>query len=180
MRKAFRILLGLCSTLALLAAGGLWYQSYPGQFHTRWASAARHFHLDSAEGLLRFQWMHHPSGGTVHIGRFADTPDMAPEELLGYYGLPRPSVSSVHGFTVFSGDFKKQDPASTWSYHIIYIRWWLITGVAGAVWFLWLIRYIRARRRAKRDRAGLCPICGYDLRATADRCPECGAELGNG
>jgi hypothetical protein len=38
-------------------------------------------------------------------------------------------------------------------------------GVAGAV---------IARRQRRMILRGLCPACGYDLRATPERCPECG------
>ena len=42
---------------------------------------------------------------------------------------------------------------------------------------LWGLPVSRDNRRM---RTGLCPRCGYDLRATPERCPECGFMAENG
>jgi hypothetical protein len=46
--------------------------------------------------------------------------------------------------------------------------------LAVAALAIWVV-YFRISRRAHRILHGLCPACGYDLRATPARCPECGA-----
>jgi hypothetical protein len=56
-------------------------------------------------------------------------------------------------------------------------RFWLFVLTLGAsVWFGY--RFVRAwRARAVK---GYCRKCGYDLRASGDRCPECGTAVTRG
>lgn len=43
------------------------------------------------------------------------------------------------------------------------------------VW--WRHEFLKQRAK-RRKREGLCPVCGYDVRATPGQCPECGNRLG--
>ncbi len=60
---------------------------------------------------------------------------------------------------------------SGYSYRQAYLPHWSLAVLFGVLPTIYLLRKIRSRRL---KRIGHCPTCGYDLRATPDRCPECG------
>ena len=54
--------------------------------------------------------------------------------------------------------------------HVVIPLWMPILFLSSCFFAL----YLPSRRRRKRKKLGLCLKCGYDLRASEERCPECG------
>jgi hypothetical protein len=89
--------------------------------------------------------------GVVYLYELPD----GPERILGWSALGAGTIYD-HGGRVF----------------FIAVDYWLIITAGAVLPLCWGIRSIR--RAGKHAIPGICVYCGYDLRATLDRCPECG------
>lgn len=98
------------------------------------------------------------------------------------FNLHRPAHSGQAFRTTFLGrmgfgylnNFSELNPYPIPLHQLTMPFWFLLilTGVL-PLHCCWLMR--GRWRREKRRRLGLCEQCGYDMRATPERCPECGA-----
>jgi hypothetical protein len=94
------------------------------------------------------------SGGYPAV-RYAGTPSSRPENPKERWGMYWHCRINWHEESIY----------------ICFPHW----GVAMAFSILPTVRVVGYLRRRRRFGAGRCSSCGYDLRATPDRCPECGA-----
>jgi hypothetical protein len=160
MRRLFTILSAL-SLLLFVVVVALWVrttvvQDYIG-FEASPPTGTRIYGIASRHGLL---W----------VGRMDDPSAETSAGTHGYYWRTSPSSPGMRGNKLpLSVQFGGTDEeAKEWGVQVPYLLLMLLLGIAPARWcFSW-------KRTTNKQRHGLCPSCGYDLRATPHRCPECG------
>jgi hypothetical protein len=83
----------------------------------------------------------------------------------------------VNGGTL---NFSTWAPPITENHLAVVMPYWFPTTLCALVPLVWLAKSRRHWRDRRRARRGLCRNCGYDLRASNDRCPECGTAIDAG
>lgn len=187
-RRALLHALVALPLLLLAATAALWATS--GRAGYRWEH-----HHQSSDGSVAWQ-----GTTTAMVGRgllLVESTRVAQPLPPLVAGKPGPSTRTLRLFTVTRPPFPtaQSTPTATQEYlgftystgvspppnpggtaRVVTVPLWAfpVAVLPFVTWSAWHIH--RARRTAGRLRRGECLRCGYDLRATPGRCPECGAD----
>jgi hypothetical protein len=191
LNVATMVSLLLCLASAMLWIRGYWIVDEMGAScpDSRWG-----YRIRSAQGLLQFgatRWDHLlPSGGFGW-----DDWEIVPHPQIqaainrrfgrrrwgfGYQAMLRLEVE-LGPPRVYSGSEAIEaalrappPPTEMCDIREVCVPAWSFAGLTSALPCLFLRR---RWKNARRSAQGLCRTCGYDLRATPTRCPECGTSI---
>jgi hypothetical protein len=173
MKRAARILLDAVagvSGLLFVFAVGFWIAGYSARYSVARVSASSARRVETSRGEL-----------AVSSVTLIDRPPVPSSTVNWYWDKYGPRDF----LRIQEGGFERRSPVAGFSF-----QWATITGVTGCRILLPMpfvvallallplvdLLVIRPRRRRRyRAAAGLCVRCGYDLRATPAKSPECGA-----
>jgi len=171
LRKRLRNFLTLLSLLLCAAAVALWIRGYRRMDIVHLRTDARWYYVESLQGSLAVgTWRtanHDPR--TFLLARpvsYESVPRETSAWLLPNY--EKTAVTRLHAL-----GFQYMLATDVGPHHMVVVPAWSVALLAAG---LPAAAALRRRRNRRRARAGCCARCGYDLRATPERCPECGWE----
>jgi hypothetical protein len=173
-------LLSIAAALLFVLMVGVWVRSYYVGDRFRIALSPGRVHLTMEWGLGGIGWFREALGDyglaqgsrLFPIDNFYDRidPPRYPDQMYPY-GIAgmnpwRPAVAGFH--------LQDWDTIEV-RFRQVTVPIWSLVGFLSAILMFEAVRLVRIRRLRVARAERLCLVCGYDLRATRDRCPECGA-----
>jgi len=163
-------IMGIIALLWMIAITALWVRSFHKTDSWIWIRPMRGGVIATNEGYLniaRFQ-ITDPNHAISYSGQGYND---APGELPIDNGLPW-NVFAAMGS---EGDLSQFSTLidSTYRCSLVWVPLWAFELIALPFALRWVWMVVCQRLRKKR---GECIQCGYDLRGTPNRCPECGTE----
>jgi len=97
--------------------------------------------------------------------------------FASFYCIGHPFVYDFWTGRILASPPTRIEGSTPVRYWKIWIPMWGLEAFVLVAFTPLLVRWGKLARRAWRRRHRLCTSCGYDLRASPDRCPECGTHV---
>jgi hypothetical protein len=183
------------SALFCLGLSFLWWQSYrPGPRHLALETEGRLLECDSHDGRAHIQIIRNwPGSGMLGFGHNPNTANMRRrfdawgvrsfEADLVFHQIYSPTLQEMGvitggGYMEYSRRPSNRPMPVARVVSVPYSYPVLLSALPVLAWIL--LTAVRAPRRvrtARRQRRGECLRCGYDLRFSRGKCPECGEPI---